>query len=61
MALRWIIEDCASTYDEPYRSDADGGDRDTAYACGRRFVGLQIVKLVTLPGAVIDNLRKKNG
>lgn len=45
-ALRWIVE-CADTYGLSYRPGA-GGDRDTAFAEGKRSVGLQLVKLVNL-------------
>jgi len=41
-ALHWIINDVALTYDQPYRPGEDG-DRETAFACGRQFVGQQIV------------------
>lgn len=44
-ALRWIIEDLARTYDLSYRPGTDG-DRDTAFAEGKRFVGMQIVKQI---------------
>lgn len=43
-AMRWIIEDACGTYDLSFRP-GPGGDRDTVLAEGRRFVGLQIVKL----------------
>lgn len=58
--LQWIITKAADTYGEPFRSDADGGDRDTAYACGRAFVGRQVVKLLSLSPAVIAEMRKAN-
>jgi hypothetical protein len=45
IALRWIIEMAAGTYDQPFRPGV-GGDRDTAFACGRMFVGQQIVKQI---------------
>lgn len=44
-ALNWIIDNAALTYDFPYRPT---GDRDTSLACGRMFVGQQIVKLIKL-------------
>ena len=47
-ALKWIIERAAGTYDMSYRGEAEGGDRATAFAEGRRFVGLQVVKLLNL-------------
>jgi hypothetical protein len=44
-ALRWIIEVACGTYDMSYRPDSS---RDTDFAEGRRFVGLQLVKLTKL-------------
>lgn len=46
-ALDWIIREVAGTYDQPYRPGVDG-DRETAFACGRQFVGQQIVKVIKL-------------
>lgn len=40
-AMRYIVENLAGAYDLSYRPS----DRDTAFAEGRRFVGLQVVKL----------------
>ena len=59
-ALNWFISKAAMTYDLSFRSDADGGDRETAFAEGRRFVGLQAVKLLNMPAGVLANLRKDN-
>ncbi len=42
-ALNFIINSLACTYDLSYRP---GSDRDTAFAEGKRFVGLQIVKFL---------------
>jgi hypothetical protein len=44
-ALRFIIENLAGTYDLSYRPDSD---RDTAFAEGKRYVGLQLVKMTHL-------------
>lgn len=44
-ALRYIIERLAGTYDLSFRPTSD---RDTCFAEGRRFVGLQITKLLNL-------------
>lgn len=46
-ALDWIIRAVAGTYDQPFRP-GDDGPYQTAFACGRQFVGQQIVKLVNL-------------
>lgn len=43
-ALEWIVNHACGTYDSEYRSN----DREHAYASGRRFVGLQIVKMTKL-------------
>lgn len=45
--LKFIIEDVCNTYDQPYRP-GEGGERDTAFACGRMFAGQQIVKLLNM-------------
>jgi hypothetical protein len=47
-ALNWIINNACGAYDLEYREDA----RAHAFCSGRRFVGLQIVKLVNLQKSV---------
>lgn len=47
MALRWIIETAAGTYDMSFRAGPDG-ERETTFAEGRRFVGNQIIKQLKL-------------
>lgn len=44
-ALAFIVNDLACTYDLSYRPKSD---RDTAFAEGKRHVGLQLVKLLKL-------------
>ncbi|WP_456389734.1 hypothetical protein [Profundibacter sp.] len=61
LALDWIINKAAGTYEISFRSDADGGERETAFAEGRRFVGLQSVKMLAMTGKMIAALRSKNG
>lgn len=39
-ALKWIVEEAARTYDQPFRP---GAPDETNFACGRMFVGQQIV------------------
>lgn len=48
--LRWIIEALCGTYDLSYRPQSE---RDTSFAEGKRFVGMQIVKQLklTTPGS----------
>ena len=42
----WIINNACETYGLSFRPEEAGGDRATAFAEGRRFVGLQLVKLL---------------
>ena len=44
-ALEWIIKEVCKTYDLSYRP---GDTHETALAEGRRFVGLEIVKMLKL-------------
>jgi hypothetical protein len=44
-ALDWIINTLCATYDLSYRPESD---RDTAFAEGKRHIGLQLVKQVKL-------------
>lgn len=55
-ALAWVIERAAATYEMTYRPGGPDGDRDTAFAEGRRFVGNQVVKMVKLK---IGQLRRE--
>lgn len=43
--LNWIINHAAGTYNQSFQ---EAGDRETVFAEGRRFVGLQLVKLLHL-------------
>ena len=60
LALDWLITTAAGTYELSFRSDSDGGERETAFAEGRRFVGLQVVKMVNMPPDLVAQLRKQN-
>lgn len=51
-AMKWIIETVCATYDLSYRPESD---RDTAFAEGRRFVGLQLVKALKLDLSKIED------
>ena len=53
-ALKWIVETACGTYDLSFRPDSE---RDTAFAEGRRFVGLTIVKATMMNTQL---LRKPN-
>ena len=57
-AMKWITETAAGVYDLPFRPGGEDGRRDTDFACGRAFVGSQILKLNKLNAM---NLRKQDG
>ena len=54
-AINWIINAAAATYDFDYRTDA----RDHAFGSGRRFVGLQLVKMLKLNVAALSKAEKR--
>jgi hypothetical protein len=47
IAMDYIINDLCRAYDVSYRPDDAGGDRDTAFAEGRRFIGLQLARIIS--------------
>lgn len=49
-AMQWLVEIVCGTYDLSYKPDSD---RNTAFAEGKRFIGLQIVKAVRLNTEII--------
>lgn len=53
-ALAWIVNAAARTYDLSF---SPASDRETSFAEGRRFVGLQVVKLVNMPGDVLQRMK----
>src|SRR5215207_4209413 len=56
--LQWLVAEACRTYDLSYRP-GDQGDRSTAFAEGRRFVGLQIVKMVNYPTEALQKGREQ--
>lgn len=56
LALEWIVNAAATTYDNPYRNGGDG-DRETAFVCGRMFVGQQIVKQLNTVRVKLEPVR----
>lgn len=51
-AIKWWVNKCALTYDMSYRP---GDPHDTSFAEGRRFCGLQAVKLLKVNIAALKN------
>ena len=52
-AINWIVYAAAATNDLEYRTE----DRDHAFASGRRFVGLQINKMIGINVNAIVNAK----
>lgn len=52
-AWAFIVQRIAAADDLSFRPDEAGGERDTAFHEGRRFVGLQMRKLTSLPANVV--------
>ena len=55
--LNWLVNQACATYDISFQLE---GDRETAFAEGRRFVGTQVVKLLKLSLNVFRKA-KQNG
>jgi hypothetical protein len=55
-ALAYIVNVLGLTYEHTY---VPASERDSCHAQGRRYVGLQIVKLVNMPAHLIK--KAKNG
>lgn len=55
-ALKFIINDLARTYDMSFRPESE---RDTCFAEGRRFVGLQLVTCLHLLPDKLDKPKKE--
>lgn len=56
--LNWLVNQAARTYDLPYHPGGDG-DRDTAFASGKMFVGQQVVKLVNYDNALLNRMNEE--
>jgi len=56
-ALDWIIVQAARTYDLHYHPDSS---RDTDFALGRAFVGMELVKMTKLDLAVLMEKERPN-
>lgn len=51
-AFNWILYNAADTYGLEYRTD----QRDHAFASGRRWVGLQLVKMLKVPLSAVEGV-----
>jgi hypothetical protein len=57
IALSFIINDICRTYDSTYLRGKKG-KRDSDFACGKRFVGLTMVKLIKLNPKIVKEENK---
>lgn len=48
VALQWIINRAAGTYDQPFRPGGEDGRRATDFAAGKMHVGQRIVNLINM-------------
>lgn len=48
-AVNFLIEELCRTYDLSFRPEEKGGERETAFAEGKRSVGLQIRRAMVEP------------
>lgn len=55
-ALKWIVETCSDCYNLSYDPDSE---RDSAFAEGKRHVGLQIVKILNMDNEKVQKLKEK--
>lgn len=56
-ALAWIVNEICRTYDLSYRPESP---HDTAFAEGKRYVGLQLVKAMKLNLKLFADSKKDN-
>jgi hypothetical protein len=56
--IRHLME-LTACYDLSFRPDEHGGERASAFAEGKRFVGLQIRKMLDLPVGQVFNQSKR--
>jgi len=56
--MSWLINLAAQTYDVSFSPESD---RETSFAEGRRFVGLQVVKLLNMPAELIKGKSPNGG
>ena len=55
IAIEAILIDICGVHDISYRSDEMGGERDTTFAEGKRFVASQILAVIKKQGELLKN------
>lgn len=58
-AMNFILEDVCRSFDLSFQPDDAGGERDTAFAEGRRFVGLQLRRIIMRPLEELTGKRQR--
>jgi hypothetical protein len=53
-ALQWIVNVACGTYDMEFREGGEEGRRESDFAGGRRFTGLQIIRLLKTNLAIYE-------
>lgn len=56
-AIRYIVESLCGAYDLEWRPGSDG-ERESSFAAGKRWVGLQIIHLTKVEARRITNERE---
>ena len=59
--FEWLIIEATKYHDMEYRPGGDEGERDTAFAGGRRFVGIQILRAFNMSQQAIAALKLEEG
>jgi len=57
LALRWLLNGPCGLHDLQYRP-GENGRRDTDFACGKRYVGQQVVKLININIAALQQRKR---
>lgn len=57
--FRWLLMEVCAVGNMSFRPGS-GGDRETAFAEGKRFVGLEVARLQLMTGDQVDKLPKEN-
>jgi len=57
LAVRWLLEGPCGLHDLQYRP-GEAGRRDTDFACGKRYVGQQVVKLMKINIAALQQRKR---
>ena len=57
--LHWLLYEATKAYDMSFRPGGEDGKRDSDFAEGKRFVGLQIVRAFNMSPEEVAELKKQ--